>query len=77
MTEESLEAGRRALEINPHEADLHSDYGTLLCITGMWDEGLPLRRKALELEPRHTGGVGLPSFSTSTQPATTVLARAF
>ena len=77
MTDESLEAGRRALEINPHEADLLSDYGMLLCFTGMWDEGLSLSRKALELNPRHTGGVWLPFFFREYAEGNDRTARAF
>ncbi|HEY9402795.1 MAG TPA: protein kinase, partial [Pyrinomonadaceae bacterium] len=42
---------QRALELNPHHAATHLWHGTQLVMEGNFDSGLPLVRRALELDP--------------------------
>jgi Tol biopolymer transport system component/serine/threonine protein kinase/tetratricopeptide (TPR) repeat protein len=42
---------QRALELNPHHAATHLWHGTQLVMQGNFDTGLPLVRRALELDP--------------------------
>jgi len=42
---------QRALELNPHHAAAHLWHGTQLVMEGNFDAGLPLVRRALELDP--------------------------
>jgi DNA-binding SARP family transcriptional activator/tetratricopeptide (TPR) repeat protein len=49
--DESLEAFDAALALNPDDADILSDYGDSLAHSGDPQRGLPLSRKAMELNP--------------------------
>ena len=42
---------KRALELNPNDADTHSEYAFLLSNLGRHEEALALARRALELDP--------------------------
>ena len=48
-------AGAEALKLNPNNPDIAADYGAKLAISGAWDEGLPLVRRAMDLNPAHPG----------------------
>ena len=48
-------AGAEALRLNPNNPDIAADYGAKLAIAGSWDEGLPLVRRAMDLNPAHPG----------------------
>ena len=49
---------RRALELNPSDADSHSLYGWLLMRLGQTEEALREGRRAVELDPLSGGAVG-------------------
>jgi serine/threonine-protein kinase len=43
---------KRALQLNPHDANAHLFYGSLLGSTGRLDEGLAEMKRSVELEPQ-------------------------
>jgi adenylate cyclase len=49
--EEAEREYRRALELNPNNADAHHHYGLLLANTGRFEQALDEGRRALELDP--------------------------
>ena len=56
----AFDAGRRALRLNPNDADLVQEYGMLLCYSGDWDAGLAYVNKAIALNPYHSPIVYVP-----------------
>lgn len=48
-------AGAEALVRNPNNPDIMADYGGKLAFGGRWEEGLPLVRRAMTLNPAHPG----------------------
>lgn len=42
---------KRALELNPNSADIHTNYGALLSVLGRHDEALAQGERALQLDP--------------------------
>ena len=46
-----IEAGRRAIELDPNYADGHVRLGETLCFAGRAEEGIELIRKAMRLDP--------------------------
>ena len=49
----AIAAYERALELNPNDADVLSDYGSLLSYAGRAREGLEMVRKAMRLNPHY------------------------
>ncbi len=49
--EQAVEAGRKAVELNPSDASVHSNLAMSLAKTGSFQEAADEARKALELEP--------------------------
>ena len=48
-------AGAQAVKLNPNSPDIAADFGGKLAFSGAWEEGLPLVRKAMSLNPGHPG----------------------
>ena len=49
--EEAWDHWRRALEINPNDANLNAYYAHFLCIMGLPEDALPFSERALDLDP--------------------------
>lgn len=49
----ALEAFRKALDCNPNDADVTTDYGFCLSYAGKAEEGIEYARKAMRLNPYH------------------------
>jgi TolB-like protein/Tfp pilus assembly protein PilF len=52
--------GRKALELNRNSLDLVGDFGAKLAMSGLWDEGIPLVRNAVERNPAPPGWLFTP-----------------
>jgi len=52
--------GERALRLNPNNPYLVSNYGLRLALMGEWERGLSLMRKAIAMNPDHTGWYRIP-----------------
>lgn len=48
-------AGGEAMRLNPYNTDVLADYGSKLAVSGAWDEGLPMVRRAAAQNPSHPG----------------------
>lgn len=53
-------AGADALRLNPYNPEIMADFGNRLALSGAWDEGLALVRKAMALNPGHPGWYYIP-----------------
>jgi DNA-binding winged helix-turn-helix (wHTH) protein/TolB-like protein/tetratricopeptide (TPR) repeat protein len=49
--QQAAEAHRRAVDLNPHHADVRTYYGVLLSLYGRHDEALKQHRRAIQLDP--------------------------
>ncbi len=54
------ESGERALALNPNDPEIVHRYGLRVAFMGEWEQGLPLLRKAMELNPAHPGFYRMP-----------------
>ncbi len=59
-TKEFQRIGKKALELNRNSLDLVGDYGAKLAMSGLWTEGLPLVRNAVERNPAPPGWLFTP-----------------
>ncbi len=59
-TKEFQRIGKKALELNRNSLDLIGDYGAKLAMSGLWTEGLPLVRNAVERNPAPPGWLFTP-----------------
>ncbi|MCC6918794.1 MAG: hypothetical protein IT548_06290 [Alphaproteobacteria bacterium] len=53
-------AGADALRLNPYNPEILADFGNRLALSGAWDEGLGLVRKAMTMNPGHPGWYYIP-----------------
>lgn len=59
-TKEFQRIGKKALELNRNSLDLVGDYGAKLAMSGLWTEGIPLVRNAVERNPAPPGWLFTP-----------------
>jgi adenylate cyclase len=59
-TKEFQRIGKKALELNRNSLDLVGDYGAKLAISGLWTEGIPFVRNAVERNPAPPGWLFTP-----------------
>lgn len=59
-TKEFRRIGKKALELNRNSLDLVGDYGAKLAMSGLWTEGIPLVRNAVERNPAPPGWLFTP-----------------
>jgi TolB-like protein/tetratricopeptide (TPR) repeat protein len=48
-------AGSEAIKLNPNSLEILADFGGKVAFSGAWEEGLPLVRRAMMLNPGHPG----------------------
>lgn len=53
-------AGADALRLNPNNPEIIADYGNRLALSGQWDEGIALVKRAMDMNPGHPGWYQIP-----------------